>query len=379
MALKNRILIGASTLSIFFCELVFSQETLIAKKINNAIENGVAYLKDYSEAGEKGIKRPASWALRGWALLEAGVPADDRSVTTISEYVRRSVPEIGQVYDAALSIIFLDKVGDPADDPLIESLAVRLMASQSDMGGWIYGTDVLNQAEKSRLSKLILNAEESRRQGLALHVRQRTPVEIEQDIGRQVEAIQRRALDFRGDNSNTQFAMMAIWVAKRHGTPIVQSLAKIERRFQVSQAKSGAWGYQFPEKAPPEDDNHYSHPAMTCAGLLGLALGQGVKANPKNLLEDAQVQRGLDVVGKAITGTPAAKPSNFNYFLFSMERMAVVYNLKKIAGEDWYLWGAQKLVDRQAADGSWSSGFERDAADTCFALLFLKRAMLPAI
>ena len=32
---------------------------------------------------------------------------------------------------------------------------------------------------------------------------------------------------------------------------------------------------------------------MTCAGLLGLALGQGVQAKPRDLMKDTQVQRGL--------------------------------------------------------------------------------------
>ena len=100
-----------------------------------------------------------------------------------------------------------------------------------------------------------------------------------------------------------------------------------------------------------------------------------MRAKPKNLSwKDPQVQGGLEVVAKSIKEPPASRLSNLNYFMFSMGRTLMVYNLKKIGDQDWYLWGAAKLVDNQNKDGSWNAGFPNDAADTCFALLFLKRA-----
>jgi hypothetical protein len=351
-----------------------AQDSALATRINQAIDKGVVYLKNYSEDGNKGNKRPGSWALRGWALLEAGVPASADVMKSITAYIRQAVPEMDRVYDLSLCLIFLDKLGDPADDTLIESLAVRLLSRQSDQGGWTYAVDILNLTEQARVKELIAAMEKRRSEDLPIQIRKRTPVEIEQDIARQAATVIRTNTDFGGDNSNTQFAMMAVWVARRHGLPVTQSMEKVQKRFQASQAKSGAWGYEFSAGPDPADDNHYNYPAMTCAGLLGLALGEGVKAQPKKLLDDPQVKRGLEVMSSALTGGPAEARDNFNYFLFSMERMAVVYDLKKIGSEDWYLWGARKLVDRQAGDGSWSAGFPRDAADTSFALLFLKRA-----
>jgi len=344
----------------------------MAAKINAAIDKGAAYVKAYT-FNEK-LQRPGTWALRGWALVESGIPASDPAVKRLADYVRHEVTEMDGVYDLSLSIIFLDKLGDVGDAPLIESMAVRLMAAQGVKGGWHYDAAKPNAAERNRLENLTLQAETARKNNLPLKLRPRTPKEIEHDIALQLKAITVNSLDFLGDNSNTQFAMIALWVARRHGVPVAANLALAERRFQVSQIKSGAWGYQFPDKDPPEDDNHYAYPAMTCAGLLGLALGQGVKAKPNDLMKDVQVQRGLKVVARALTEPPPAKKSNLNYFLFSMERIAVILNLKKIGDHDWYLWGAQKLVDSQAADGSWNAGFEFQSADTCLALLFLKRA-----
>jgi hypothetical protein len=54
--------------------------------------------------------------------------------------------------------------------------------------------------------------------------------------------------------------------------------------------------------------------------------------------------------------------------------MALVYDLKTIGTKDWYTWGAQLLVADQQADGSWQGEFAGRGCDTCFALLFLRRA-----
>ena len=57
----------------------------------------------------------------------------------------------------------------------------------------------------------------------------------------------------------------------------------------------------------------------------------------------------------------------------------MLYNLRKINDKDWYPWGAEMLVDQQQQDGSWANGGYPGAmptADSCFALLFLKRANL---
>src|SRR5262249_37248242 len=66
----------------------------------------------------------------------------------------------------------------------------------------------------------------------------------------------------------------------------------------------------------------------------------------------------------------------FYYFLWSLERAAVAYSLDRIGGKDWYTWGADFLVADQEKDGSWQGVHGSYGADTCFALLFLRRADL---
>ena len=83
---------------------------------------------------------------------------------------------------------------------------------------------------------------------------------------------------FRGrsdDNSNSQFAMMALWVARRHDVPMERTLAFLEKRFRTSQNPNGSWGYTSGNQ-PGNEKNATRPDTMTCAGLLALALGHGV-------------------------------------------------------------------------------------------------------
>jgi hypothetical protein len=191
-----------------------------------------------------------------------------------------------------------------------------------------------------------------------------------------------------GDNSNTQFAMLALWAARRHFIPTDQALLASYQRFVNSQNAEGGWGYMAETG---------STGSMTNVGLLGLAFGHGaapdiMKFNPKNpkdiivkpALEDPTIQKGLTALSRYI-GQPSLDPKKTNfpmenlYFLWSVERVAMLYDLKTIAGKDWYAWGAQLLVHNQRADGDWASAQYPGATpplNTCFALLFLRRSNL---
>src|SRR5262249_21236200 len=70
------------------------------------------------------------------------------------------------------------------------------------------------------------------------------------------------------DNSNSQFALLALWAAQRHGVPVDRTMARVVRRYRGSQNSDGGWSYTY---APGGGTG--SAPAMTCVGLIGLAVG----------------------------------------------------------------------------------------------------------
>jgi hypothetical protein len=226
-----------------------------------------------------------------------------------------------------------------------------------------------------------------------------------------------------GDNSNTQFAVLALWIARRKGIPVEAALRRIDGRFRTTQRPDGAWPYipmpNMPGPAPPPTAppgtmdlmGPYSPPSMTCAGLLSLAVSHGAalevtlrtnaggtaRRPPADPSKDPVIRSGLLALGRFI-GQPFARPdrppdgpgglppngplpragprrhSDAYYFLFSLERVAVAYGLDTIGDKDWYQWGADALLKSQNADGSWTGEFVEAGSDTCFALLFLRRA-----
>ena len=63
------------------------------------------------------------------------------------------------------------------------------------------------------------------------------------------------------------------------------------------------------------------------------------------------------------------------YYLYGLERMGALVGVAFFGEHDWYQEGARFLVERQDESGSWQGG--TDMSETCFALLFLKRATAP--
>src|SRR5262249_31323302 len=215
----------------------------------------------------------------------------------------------------------------------------------------------------------------------------------------QLVQISRRgaALLNREDNSNTQFASLALWIARRHGLPVKNALARIDARFRSSQDVNGGWGDQYNWSVRRRVT--YAIPqtsaAMTCSGLLGLAVAHGafVKtakgANRYQAIspnKDRSMRAGLialascvgQPVGKNKDNIPRIQGRNNKayYFLWSLERVAVIYGLSSIGKKDWYRWGAEILLANQENDGSWQGGYPQGGVDTSFALLFLCRSNL---
>jgi hypothetical protein len=363
---------------VLFCGWLFSlpaysQDEELQRKINRAIEKGVTNLKrSGGDAGSWfGAYPPGATALAAWSLLESGVKESDVQIQKAAASIRRECLTMSKTYPLALSILFLDRLSDPGDEVLIQALGARLLGGQNTIGSWGYDCPVADQEDRAWLEQQIGEADKNRGEKTN-GVKKKT---VFPQIEKQIDKFKSKPWNAFPDNSNTQFAMLALWVARRHGLPVDDSLKFVTDYFRKTQLPGGGWYYRAIDP--------YPRATMTCAGLLGLALGEGIKPKKAGqgdqLKKDPKVQRALELLGKYLKnpGSDAnknllEKPGMFNYLLFSLERMAVVYDLKTIGERDWYLWGAQILVDKQSPDGSWPGLY--GPADTCFALLFLHRA-----
>ncbi|MBY0460611.1 MAG: hypothetical protein K2V38_25115, partial [Gemmataceae bacterium] len=86
------------------------------KEIDAAIQKGAAALKQkYAKGGAAPADGTAlgGTCLAGLALLEAGTPANDPAVKTVTEIVRESSYKQTTTYQIALCLMYLDRLGDP--------------------------------------------------------------------------------------------------------------------------------------------------------------------------------------------------------------------------------------------------------------------------
>ena len=66
------------------------------------------------------------------------------------------------------------------------------------------------------------------------------------------------------------------------------------------------------------------------------------------------------------------------YFLYALERAGILYGTEVFGGHEWYPEGATWLLDNQQQDGAWDAvNGSNKVWDTCFAILFLRRATRP--
>jgi hypothetical protein len=424
-------------------------------KVDAAIAKGAAFLKSshsprpgYS-GGQYGL---GSAALCGLAMLEGKVKPDDPAVANIAQYVRSNAPGNTQTYHISLAILFLDRLGDPRDVPLIQLLGVRLYSGLTATGGWGYGSGGPNvpggvappalpaapfppqSPVRPPVSGARPNAPKKDdgfpqpKQGDPARpaAEDSPPAKLHPEVARYYLAVRQAIRAGRppgdGDNSNTQFGLIGLWVAARHGVPAEDAFALIEARFLTTQNPAdGGWAY-----SPVHGQG--STAAMTCAGLLGLAVGQArgkvgqsrtvdpkdandpffnpkegkqvriPEGGPKPIVaadRKRAIEAGLNAIGSVIRRTavgaadqpgvafPGAAGQGLNsfvglgneyYLLWSVERVAMAYGLDTIGDADWYDWGCGHLLPTQQANGSWAGASYGEDVNTAFAILFLSRS-----
>lgn len=368
----------------------------LQERVDRAVERGVQALRKSQQAsGHWDAHGAGSTSLAGLALLESGVKPDDPAMVKAAAAIREDAAASDRVYRVSLAIMFLDRLGDPADEPFIQALAVRLMEGQvpSPRAGWSYGTSQPTTEEIDRLRNLRAKTVQLKTEPAP----ERKPsAVIDPDLQRRLELLETFGPQNGNrnpgaipapDNSNTQFAVLALWIARRHGVPTDASLRRAEYYFRATH-ENATWTYS-------SGGEPFGRAATTCAGLLGLAAGAGVVRTsalktqpsgkpvrtPRHPLDDPLVQTALNYVGLQVAAVgasgipPNASTERDYYFLWSLERVAVIYGLAKIGTVDWYTVGATVIVMHQLPGGTWKGRYSADI-DTSFALLFLQRSNL---
>ncbi|MBX6314425.1 MAG: VWA domain-containing protein [Isosphaeraceae bacterium] len=346
--------------------------------IKRAITEGVRFLREQQEPD-------GNWtysfnhnhtlgitALAGLALLENGVARDDPAIRQANKVVRALAIRSNQTYDLTLAILFLARVQAGArgpNDRLIRRLGWRL--ARGEQGGmWTYTVPLESDEDYEHQYPEEEETGSQRRTDPGNQREGGAGASLRKKAARPNRS--RRALK-RGDNSNTQFALLGIWAAGRHGFDSEAALEALDEHFRETQGRDGGWGYK---------PSNRSSEAMSCAGLMALAIAAArpeeaarlnARARGAKLAADPAFTQALQLVGE---DARTIGPRSDIYYLWSLERVCVALGLHELDGLDWYATGARELLRRQQADGSWPRGRWGTLPNTCLALLFLRKANL---
>ncbi|MDA1220736.1 MAG: hypothetical protein O3B85_01815 [Planctomycetota bacterium] len=308
-------------------------ELALKPKIDAAIDRGVEYLISQQH-------RDGSWGLHGdyiggrsslalYALLQCGVSRDHPAVQRAIAHVDAVEPV--HTYATACMILALDALRD-GREKRIEALVEKLLGWQTSQGDWGYPHG-------------------------------------------------------NPDLSCTQYAALGLWVAHKRGlrvpkTAFLELLERVEdyrgpaeeidnpelREGETGATRVEAAGYQYRPHG-----NQKTTGSMTSAGLTVLAIckaGLGTRI-PRGLRHQIETQTDAAVRWLAHHFSPDKNPNGGHhlYYVYGLERVGALLQTERFGPHWWYIEGAKKLVQSQKKEGQWG-----DVTDTCFALLFLRRA-----
>lgn len=320
--------------------------------VNGAIERGVDFLlrsqnRDGSfgvDLNERGLAqhdlRDGPCALAVYALLKCGLAPDHPALQRAVAFLLEGEPR--HTYAVGMQIHALAALRDRAHaERLGELLGILLELQRHD--GWDYpGFD---RADLSNTQIAALGLRAAHAAGLAL------PKGIWADL-----------------------AEMAL----RHQEPAVDVPVEGARPKRDAPRMAG-FGYE-PHWKPSA--------SMTTAGItiLGIAAEDPARVD-RRLAARIDEARTLALAWLAhhysIEGNPGGEAGWHHYYLYGLERVGAFCGVERIGAHDWYAEGAAQLLKEQRDDGGWRNDGRAawppapmGIANTCFALLFLRKATL---
>lgn len=314
---------------------------ITAEMVREAIDKGVKYLKEQQNP------RDGTWndlpdypkgvtALCTLALLNSGVPPQDKHIQRSLRTLRKVKPE--KTYSVALRTMVFCAAEPQRDQLLIQEYVRWLESTQLPNGSWSYP-----------------------RGG--------------------------------GDNSNSQFAILALHEAERAGAQVDPATWRRAAEYWEScQNPDGSWGYQATWTE--------GLGSMTCAGIGATIICAG-RVNPPNadvkngLINCCQILQENDALENALTwlgrnftvrrnpGPQGMANAWHYYYLYGLERVGRLSARRFIGGHDWYREGAEFLVRQQDPFNHFWVGAEysedRPHIVTSYALLFLSKGRRPVL
>jgi hypothetical protein len=386
--------------------------------VDEAIKKGIAYLKANNAAHmarrEHAGRQLQNCELVLWTYIHSGVGETDPAFQELFEDMMKR--KLEATYCVSLQAMILEELERVKYQGRIVQCGQFLVDNQSAQGFWgygdptIYAEDVPTTAPKKDVASGGGKGPKEYDPALPHNMRAKPPVKNRVPVKKMKDGNP-------NDNSNTQYACLGMRACHDAGVilpkEVIENAIKWFRGCQKDDKNVKAEPLNLDSKmaggtvpgatvagqlitAEPQGwcyQNHADHKAygsMTAGAIGCLSILDYIKDNDdgkkKTWRSDKDVHEGLQWISKnfSVTGNPGPyEHANFAengkaqyyYYLYALERAGMLYGTEIIGSHWWYQEGANQLIKDQAAGGSWGDG----AIDTCFAILFLRRATRPLV
>ncbi|HEX7898477.1 MAG TPA: hypothetical protein VF950_12000 [Planctomycetota bacterium] len=355
------------------------------QKVAAAIERGVAWLRKAKSHGSDLSKKKLAPVRNADELilltfLHSGVAPEDPKVQQLLASVLAA--PLDKTYSVAVRAMALEELDRVRYQSHLARCALYLIDNQLVNGQWGYGDP------SPAADAMAVDASPTGRP------RGGKPL-------KKVAVRTTRVGTGTGDFSNSQYAALGLRACHDAGVVLPkETLTRAAQAWVVAQTagpppaggtpslpsgrKPRGWCYDHPCSSPAV---HHPYGTMTAGGVGALAiydhlLGRESKRNGPLLdgLAWLQVHYTVETVPGPIEWDGITKSTYVPYYLYALERAAILTGNEKLGAHVWYADGVQVLLQAQKADGSWwMDDWGTDTWDTCFALLFLKRATRPLV
>jgi hypothetical protein len=355
------------------------------RRVDAAIERGIAYLKK-SNPSPPGFDIGESYELVLWTFVHAGMSQTDPLFQKLFRQMIEAPLE--KTYRVALQAMILEEVDRVQWQERIWQCAQFLVDNQDRTGQWGYGEPTLygkppaavptgGKRPATPTAGGGPKADPSLRPKPA--IRMRLPVKKQRDGAGH-------------DNSNSQYAALGLRACHDAGIILPKEVIERARKWwvdcQISEEDGAAgtagvrplgWCYS--------EGGAKAHCATACGAMTAGAVGalciydyilderQSWKKDPAVLGGLAWLARNFTVTRNPGSCEMGSEGIHY-YYLYALERAGVLFGADLVGRHDWYREGAELLLKSQQAGGSWSGGGNA-VWDTCFAILFLRRATRP--
>lgn len=364
------------------------------KDVDAAIDRGATWL-----GANGGLNGGEQFELVMYTLWHSGTfPRDDKRF--VEGVKTLQTKKLEKTYNVALTAMFLEAYDKVANQKRIAECAQFLVDNQCVNGQWSYGEPFPGIEAPPEVAS---GGGGGPRAGGGTQTMKRVPIK------------RNRRGPEKGDHSNTQYAILGLRSCAAAEVIIPkETWLEAMKILEEAQDTKGSWSYGYANPAGATDakkggpqvivQKNPGYGSMTagCAGSLVICKyylrahygmnedfkkDKSVVDSLKWIAENFTVEENANYEKvKSTASVPGGDKYTWHYYyLYALERVGMLGEFEYIGKYDWYQIGARYLLSVQEAGGAWKGkgnagmGGQNPVTDTCFAILFLRRATKPVV